>query len=209
MNGDFDGEGPDDFDGEGPDDGEDFGGEDFDGEVSDDFDDFDAGEDFDEVGQESLSEENLAGVREFFEQTPEGSSLVQEWGDSLADNFVHGLHAYQHAKALAPEFIASMDVPVERDDGTSYIPGNDPGWMRLAAEFGRLLSHRDFGPSPAEASSANPGNVEIISSRLDDLYELVGTEQYKSAGVQREIQTLERTMGDRPALINGGKYGTR
>jgi len=172
-------------------------------EYDDDEDDYyDDDDDDEEQPSDNNYEENTA--KHVLAQTIEGEALIAEWGPDFDANLEHAKDAYEYAAENAPEFIAALDTPIEREDGSTYTPGNDPQWFRLAAEFGRLQAHRDYG-AEVPASSEFAGDA-VISARLDDLYALVGTDAYRAPAVQKEIQMLEKSMGDAPAIGSGARY---
>jgi hypothetical protein len=71
--------------------------------------------------------------------------------------------------------------------------------------------HRDGIESDFEANRpATEGYGErdsgIIRERLEELYGLINTEEYKHPKIQKEIKDLEKAMGDAPAIGSGGRY---
>ena len=173
-----------------------------------------------ELGEEP-DNEDVGGPQDI-----EATALVAEWGSEFEQNLEHAEFMHDHLSENAPSFMEVMSTPVQLADGTEYLPVNDPQWIKMEALFGRLLAHRDgiesdfeanrrapaYLTNPAQQNPAQPQAItaptekEAIQDRLDELYQLVGTEKYKHPKVQKEIHALERALGDAPVVGGGGRY---
>jgi hypothetical protein len=137
-------------------------------------------------------------------QGPTGQALISEWGPDLAENLAYAAHA---AQALSPEALAHFTTAVEREDGSTYVPGDDPAIMKLAAQVGRLFAHRDGSevqPIPGQSNVSSKVSFAEMNERSRSIGKGGGSEAERERLTKAIHNALDR--GDRePPSRRGGR----
>lgn len=165
-----------------------------------------------------LKDEFLQGAVTELQSRSGGAELLQEWGgptsQNFADNMAYAKDAVGKIMKENPAILEALNTVIERPDGSTYRMGDDPMWIKIAAQFGRQhsavmgepkLSER-YTP-PAQRSATTGGSA--AKRELDQLMKAnpPGSPQYKEKAVQDRIMQLHGMIsGGQPMVGRGGRY---
>jgi hypothetical protein len=140
-----------------------------------------------------------------------GQALMTEWGGhdskNFADNIGYARQAVQDIYKSDPGILEFLGREQVSDNGAKFRVGNDPKWVKLAAELGRLRAGvRNERPQQMTSnyrSETRPSYYRTISGdrqnlrkELDDIMEKTppGSQKYSSPAVQRRLTEIHEAL---------------
>jgi hypothetical protein len=131
----------------------------------------------------------------------EGEAIIHEWGGEASPNFAENLgylkHAVEHITRYDPGLMQLLSDNVEDEHGNVSQLGNNPALIRAAAEYGRLLAHRD-------GTEVSPTTVTRIEKGKTMQNETPSTRSHNPTSERRHYE-LTREL--HAALSSGDKMG--
>jgi hypothetical protein len=145
-----------------------------------------------------------------------GRALMDEWGGADSQNFAENIGYARQAVAeifkTNPGILEFLGQVHTAADGTTSRAGDDPKWLRLAAEHGRLRSGiTNERPSPMSnyrmqpASRPASGNQTLQEERKALMDKNPpGTPAYASPAVQRRLNQIAEALSGGQNIVGVG-----
>jgi hypothetical protein len=150
-----------------------------------------------------------------------GHALMQEWGgpdsQNFADNISYARQAVQEISKTNPGILEFLGRVQTADNGATFRAGDDPKWLKLAAEHGRLragftnerpqMITSNYRPQPT-SRPASGNNKQSLREEMDSIMQKnpPGSQAYASSAVQRRLNEISEALaGSGPIVGSGGR----
>jgi hypothetical protein len=162
-------------------------------------------------------------VNELSSSGAPGQALMQEWGGpdstNFAENIGYARQAVQELSRSNPGILEFLGREQIGAGGVRFRAGDDPTWVKLAAEFGRLRAgvrgesqqhHQqrgnDMTTRPAPYYRTIAGDTNRLRAEMDDIMQKnpPGSPAYASPAVQRRLSEIHESLSGGGNIVGTG-----